>query len=100
MVDDFIISSPYPAGPQWECIWKWCLVAGQSGANGKSKVFLENSPITIDDNDFDRWVGNCLDISLGPRPEGAPEAMVRPAGNTAMDYLALSRLLAKTIRTT
>ncbi len=27
-VDDFIISSLHPAGPQWECILKWCLVAG------------------------------------------------------------------------
>ncbi len=37
MVDNFILSSLHPAGPQWECVWKWCLVAGQSGANRKSK---------------------------------------------------------------
>jgi hypothetical protein len=27
-VDDFILSSPHPPGPQWECIWKWCIIAG------------------------------------------------------------------------
>jgi hypothetical protein len=99
-VDDFIGSSPHFAGPQWECIWKWCLVAGQSGANRKSKVFLETSPITIDDNDFDRWVRNHLDISLGPRPRGSPQATAGPAGDAVMDYSALSRMLAMTIGTT
>jgi hypothetical protein len=100
MIDDFTLSSPHPAGPQWECVWKWYLVAGQSGANENSKVFLETSPITIDDNDFDCWVSNCLDISLGPRPSGAYQATAGPAGNTAFDYLALLRMLAMTIRTT
>jgi hypothetical protein len=42
-VDDFILSSLHPPGPQWDCIWKWCLVAGESGANGKRKIFLETS---------------------------------------------------------
>jgi hypothetical protein len=37
-VDDFIASSPHPTGQQWECVCKWCLVAGQSGAKGKSKI--------------------------------------------------------------
>jgi hypothetical protein len=84
-VDDFILSSPHPASPQWECIWKWCLVAGQSGANRNSKVFLETSPVTIDDNDFDCWVSNCLDISLGPCPSGAYQATAGPVGNVAFD---------------
>jgi hypothetical protein len=72
MVDDFIASSLHPTGQQWECIREWCLVAGQSRANGKSKVFLETSPVTINDDDFDLWVGDCLDISLGRCPGGSP----------------------------
>jgi hypothetical protein len=72
MMDDFIASSTHPTGQQWECVCKWCLVAGQSRANGKSKVFLETSPVTINDDDFDLWVVNCLGISLGPRPGGSP----------------------------
>jgi hypothetical protein len=100
MVDNFIVSSLHPAGPQWECIWKWCLVAGQSGANKKSKVFLETSPFTIDDNDFDSWVGYCLDISLGPRPSGSPQVTVRPAANAVIDYSALLKMPATTIGTT
>ncbi len=34
---------------------------------------------------------------MGPHPGGAPQAMAGPAGNAAMDYLALSRMLATTI---
>jgi hypothetical protein len=99
-VDDFILSSPHPPGPQWECVWKWCLMAGQSGANGKNKVFLETSPITIVDDDFDCWVSNRLDITLGPCPGGAPQAMAGLAGKVVMDYSALSRMLATTTGTT
>ncbi len=97
--DNFIASSPHSTGQQWECINKWCIVAGQSGANGKSKVFLKTSPVTIDDNDFDLWVGNSLGISLGPCPSGSPQATAGPAANRGMDYSALSRMLATTIGT-
>jgi hypothetical protein len=100
MADNFILFSLHPADSQLECIQKWCLVAGQSRANGKSKVFLETSPVTIDDDDFDHWVGNCLDISLGPRPGVGPQTTAGPAGNAVMDYSALSRMLATTIGTT
>ncbi len=100
MVGDFIASSLHPTGQQWECICKWCLVAGQSGATRKSKVFLETSPVTIDDNDFDLWVRNCLDISLGPRPGGSPQARLGSAANGGIDYSALSRMLAMTIGST
>jgi hypothetical protein len=100
MVDNFILTSPHPVGPQWEGVWKWCLVAGQSGANRKSKVFLETSPITINDNHFDCWARYRLDIALGPCPSGASQAMAGPEGNAAFDYLALLRILATTIGTT
>ena len=36
-VDNFILSSLHPPGPQWDCVQKWCLVAGQSGANGRAR---------------------------------------------------------------
>ncbi len=75
-------------------------MAGQSGANGKNNVFLETSPVTINDDDLDLWGANCLDISLGPRPGGSPQATVGPAANRGMDYSALSRMLATTIGTT
>jgi hypothetical protein len=98
-LDDFITSSLHPTGQQWECVCKWCLMAGQSGANWKSKDFLETSPVTIDDDDFDLWVENCLDISLGPCPSGSPQATAGPAANGGMDYSILLRMLATTIGT-
>jgi hypothetical protein len=61
-IDHLIKSNGHPGGPQWDCVRKWCLVASQTGANGKSKVFLDTSPVTIDDEDFDWWVGNRLDV--------------------------------------
>jgi hypothetical protein len=36
-VNDFVQSSGHPAGQQWECIRKWCLVGSQAGANGKAR---------------------------------------------------------------
>ncbi len=66
-------------------------MAGQSKANGKSKIFLETSPVTIDDKDFDCWVGNCQDISLEPRPIGAPQTLVGMAVNSVNNYQALSK---------
>ena len=64
----------------------------------KSKVFLDTNPVTIDDEDFNQWVGNCLGITLGPRPStsAAPAAGI-PGNQQAMDYLALSKMLATTI---
>jgi hypothetical protein len=63
-------------------------------------IFLETSPVTIDDDDFDLWVGNCLDISLGPCPGGSPQAMAGPAATGGMDYSALARMMATTVGTT
>jgi hypothetical protein len=73
-------------------------VACQAGNNGMSKVFLNTVPITIDDKEFDRWVGTKLDITLGPRPSGAsPTMMAAAVGTQAFDYLAMSKILATTI---
>ncbi len=81
-------------------------MASQTGANGKSKVFFETSPVTIDDKDFDRWVGNRLDVLLRPCPMtmvtgvaagGAEVAGVVGGNQQALDYLALAKLLANTI---
>jgi hypothetical protein len=66
---------------EWEHVRNWCLVASQAGANGKSKVFLETSPVTIDEEDFDKWVANCLSTirkvtphrpTIGTKGNGGP----------------------------
>jgi hypothetical protein len=97
-INDFVQSSGHPMGQQWECICKWCLVASQAGANRKSKVFLDTSPVTIDNKGFNRWVGNRLDVSVGPCPSVSTVVLMRMAGNQqGMDYLALYTILARTI---
>jgi hypothetical protein len=77
-IDDFVQQSGEP-GHHWEYFRKWCLVAGQANANGKSKMCLDTTPVTVDDEDFDRWVGTRLDIAFGPRPQTAagPSAGVK-----------------------
>jgi hypothetical protein len=98
IVDEFIQNGGHPPGQQWECIQCWCLVACQIGTIGKSRVFLDTVPITIDDDKFDRWVGTKLNITLGPRPSGATSITMAAAGGAqAMDYLAMSKMLAMTI---
>ena len=97
-IDNFVQECGEP-GHHWDYIRKWCLVAGQANANGKSKVFLDTNPVTIDDGDFDRWVENHLDITFIPRPSKSVGPAAGITGNQqAMDYLALSKMLAKTIR--
>jgi hypothetical protein len=59
-IDGYLQEGRAPAEQEWEHVRNWCLVASQAGANGKSKVFLETSPVTIDKEDFDKWVANCL----------------------------------------
>jgi hypothetical protein len=97
-INKFVQSSRNPTGQQWECVCKWCLVVSQAGANGKSKVRLDTSPITIDNKFFDQWVGNQLDISVEPHPLVSTVVLTGRAGNEqAIDYLALSKMLATTI---
>jgi hypothetical protein len=75
-------------------------VAGQANANGKSKVFLNTTPVTVDDKDFNRWVGTRLDIAFGPRPSTSVGPAAGTTGNQlAMDFLALSQMLSTTIGT-
>jgi hypothetical protein len=98
-IDEFIQDSG-DTGQQWEYVRKWCLVAGQANTNGKSKVWLDTTPVTVDDEDFDRWVGTRLDIAFGPRPPTAagPSAGVT-SNQPAMDFLKLSQMLSTTIGT-
>jgi hypothetical protein len=97
-VDNYLQSGGQPEEPEWECIRKWCLVASQAGTNGKSRVFLDTSPITIDDKEFNKWVTNCLDITFGPHPPGSNTITAGAAGTQqAMDYLALAKILATII---
>ena len=57
----------------------------------KGKVFLNTNPVTIDDeDDFNQWVGNHLDIIFGPRPLTSAAPAAGLTGNQqAMDYLTL-----------
>ncbi len=75
-------------------------MASQAGTNGKSRVFLDTSPVTIDDEEFDKWVTDSLDITFSPRPPGSNMSTAGAAGTQqAMDYLALAKILATTIGT-
>ncbi len=73
-------------------------MACQTGNNGKSKVFLNTIPVTIDDDKFDRWVGIKLDITLSLGPSGVtPTKMAALTGTQAFDYLAMLKMLATTM---
>ncbi len=98
-VDGFLESNGQPPCHKWEYIWRWCVVAGHAGPSGKSRVFLDTTPITIDDKDFAWWVGQCLDIRSRPRPAGATRALTSAATTPAVDYLTLSKILATMIDT-
>jgi len=98
-IDNFVQDSGEP-GQHWEYVRTWCLVAGQANVNGKSKVCLDTTPVTVDDEDFDRWVGTRLDIAFGPRPLTSAGPSARLTSNQpAMDFLQLSRMLPTTIGT-
>ena len=75
-------------------------MAGQANTNGKSKVFLDTTPVTVDDEDFDQWVGTRLDIAFRPCPSTSAGPGAGITGNQpAMDFLALSQMLSTTIGT-
>ncbi len=42
----------------WDTIQKWCLCASQAGNNGKSLMVFEVDLVVIDDEEFDKWVGD------------------------------------------
>jgi len=98
-IDDFVQDSG-ELGSHWEYVRKWCLVAGQANANGKSKVFLDTTPVTVDDEDIDRWVGARLNIAFEPHPSRSvgPSAGLT-SNQPAMDFLKLSQMLSTTIGT-
>ena len=61
-------------------------------------MFLDTTPVTVDDEDFDRWVGTRLNIAFGPRPLTSAGPVAGMTGNhSAMDFLALSQMLSTTI---
>jgi len=98
-INDFVQQSG-ESGHHWEYLRKWCLVAGQANDNGKSKVFLDTTPVTVDDEDFDRWVRTRLDNAFGPCPSASVGPAAGMTGNQpAIDFLALSQMLSTTIGT-
>ncbi len=61
-------------------------------------MFLDTVLVTVADDEFDQWVGTKLDITLGPWPSGVTPIMTAAGGGAqAMDYLAMSKMLAMTI---
>ena len=86
-------------GEQWEVVRKWCLVAGQAGTNGKTAVNLETMPVTIDDEEFDRWMTTHLVITFGHRPSASTGLSAGAAGPPpkGLNYVALSRILVTMI---
>jgi hypothetical protein len=65
-----------------------------------NKVFLDTTPVTVDEEDFNRWVGTCLDIAFGPHPSTSAAPVAGRTGNQpAMDFLALLKMLLTTIGT-
>ena len=96
-IDEYLPNDAYTATLDWGLLRKWCLVASQSGTQqNKSKLNLDTTPVTIDDEEFDRWMGNRLNVSLGPRPlvaASAPQPATTASTNAA-EYLALSKMLA------
>jgi hypothetical protein len=82
---------------QWKTMVEWCLIAGQSNAKDrKSLLSIKVNSVAIDDEEFDMWVENKLDMALGPRPTKTPHVA---AGSQPpiQDYLQMSRLLASTV---
>ena len=83
----------------WETVRNWCFCASQAGTNGKSLMAIEVDSVVIDDEEFDKWVGDRLDQSLGhchtATGNQAPPAPQAPTPIT--DYIQLSHLLATTV---
>ncbi len=83
----------------WETVRKWCFCAAQAGTNGKSLMAIEVDSVVIDDDEFDKWVGDRLDQSLGHRPMATGnQALPAPQAPTPVtDYIQLSHLLTTTV---
>ncbi len=76
-----------------ELVVKWCVVAAQQDSQGESLVAFSVEAITEgDDADFEQWVEQRLDGTLGKRPtpdgtRGAAPAM-RAAGIVPQNFTA------------
>ncbi len=68
-----------------------------SGAKQQSLLFIELNSLSIDDDEFDTWVGHKLNQALGPRPTHAQQAVTTPQQILLTDYLQLSQLLTATV---
>jgi hypothetical protein len=67
---------------------------------GRARCSSYTVPVTIDNEEFDRWVGNKLNSTLGPQASGAPPTpTTAAAGTQTLDYITMSKMLASTIRT-
>ncbi len=54
-IDEYLPNNAYAAALDWGLLRKWCLVASQTGTQqNKSKLNLDTTPVTIDNEEFDR----------------------------------------------
>ncbi len=98
MVDSIIASTDTSDGAQWDLVRNWCMVAGQAGNNNKSHIFLDINLVTINNEEFNLWVGKKLDSNLGPHPTTARATQVGTTNNSqTMDYIHLLQILATTV---
>ncbi len=82
---------------QWHTVGDWCILAGQGSASNKSLLAFKVDLVAIDDEEFNTWVGQKLDVALGPRPLQIPPQAATTPQPPMTDYLQLSRLLGATV---
>ncbi len=83
----------------WDTVRHWCFCAAQAGGNSKSLMAIEVDSVVIDDEEFDKWVGDKLDQALGhcPATTGNQAPPTPQAPTPVTDYIQLSHLLATTV---
>ena len=67
----------------WQLVLSWCLLAAQQNANGNSYLGVPVDAITEGDDDyFEKWIDQRLDVVFGPRPNTDSVRTTGPWGST------------------
>ena len=71
------------ASNDWQLVLSWCLLAAQQNANGNSYLGVPVDAITEGDDDyFEKWIDQRLDVVFGPRPNTDSVGTTGPWGST------------------
>jgi len=71
------------ARDDWQLVLSWCLLAAQQDANGNSYLGVPMDAVTEGDDDyFETWIDQWLDLVFGPRPNVGSVGTTGPWGNT------------------